>query len=348
MAQESNILIEVSDDGVNFTSLTTLAANVTAYQHTGLTAGVQKYYRITAKGNGSTTLDSATATATATTSLPSNTAPTISSVSTTGTKQVGFELTATYTYADADGDTQGSTSFVWFRADDANGLNKAAIAGATASKYLLANADSGKFISVSVTATDSRGATGTGESQPTQVYQEPALVETAVFNKTTYNDAGAGYMKKTGGGNDWQNIGATASKAFTGDGWVQWRAFDTAKTGNAGGLANGEPITYSSTNVDYQAYNANTDTMVARESGTTANSNLGSAIANYFRVRRRGTVITYETSPAEAGPWVVVHTSAVASPSTDLLYFKAGAYDIGAGVTDAKICANAFTDTVYA
>ncbi|TPE44941.1 hypothetical protein [Pontibacter mangrovi] len=60
MAQESGILLEVSDNGTSgWTQLASLPAGTTSYQHTGLTPGVAKYYRAKALGNGSTTTDSA-------------------------------------------------------------------------------------------------------------------------------------------------------------------------------------------------------------------------------------------------------------------------------------------------
>lgn len=60
MAQESNYIVEVSDNGTTgWTQLAELAAGTTSYSHTGLTAGTTRYYRVKAKGNGTTTSDSA-------------------------------------------------------------------------------------------------------------------------------------------------------------------------------------------------------------------------------------------------------------------------------------------------
>jgi hypothetical protein len=59
MAQETNISVEVSDNGTTgWTQLALLPAGSTSYQHTGLNAGTTKYYRVKAKGNGTTTSDS--------------------------------------------------------------------------------------------------------------------------------------------------------------------------------------------------------------------------------------------------------------------------------------------------
>ncbi len=68
----------------------------------------------------------------------SNSAPTASYVNITddngGNAVVGDSLTGHYTYADADGDAEGATTFRWLR-------NGVAISGATASTYTLAAAD---------------------------------------------------------------------------------------------------------------------------------------------------------------------------------------------------------------
>jgi cyclophilin family peptidyl-prolyl cis-trans isomerase len=59
MAQESNYILEVSDNGTSgWSVLATLPANTTSYQHTGLVVGTTKHYRIKAKGDNATTSDS--------------------------------------------------------------------------------------------------------------------------------------------------------------------------------------------------------------------------------------------------------------------------------------------------
>ncbi|TQV88002.1 Ig-like domain-containing protein [Aliikangiella coralliicola] len=72
-----------------------------------------------------------------------NSAPIATDVSITdvndGEVRVGDELTGNYTYQDADGDTEGATTFVWKR-------NKEVIDGATEKNYTLIDADDGKNI----------------------------------------------------------------------------------------------------------------------------------------------------------------------------------------------------------
>jgi hypothetical protein len=71
-------------------------------------------------------------------------APTASAVSISGTAQVGQLLTGSYTYADANGDPEGTSTFRWLR-------DGVAIGGATAITYTLVNADQGHVITFEVT-----------------------------------------------------------------------------------------------------------------------------------------------------------------------------------------------------
>jgi FG-GAP repeat len=83
-----------------------------------------------------------------------NSAPTASSVSISdgngGNAVVGDSLTGNYTYADVDGDSEGTSTFRWLR-------NGSAIGGATASTYTLVAADSGTAITFEVTPVASSG-----------------------------------------------------------------------------------------------------------------------------------------------------------------------------------------------
>jgi hypothetical protein len=66
-----------------------------------------------------------------------------------GVAQVGQIVTGAYTYQDAD--PEGTSTYRWFRADDANGTNQVAISGATAITYTLTTDDQGKYIRFEVT-----------------------------------------------------------------------------------------------------------------------------------------------------------------------------------------------------
>ncbi len=67
-------------------------------------------------------------------------------VSVSGTEEVYFTLTASYTYEDMDGDIEGNSVIQWYRADDAEGTGKIAISGASDLTYTLTEEDEGKYI----------------------------------------------------------------------------------------------------------------------------------------------------------------------------------------------------------
>ncbi|WP_312159810.1 S-layer homology domain-containing protein [Oscillibacter sp.] len=119
---------------------------------TGATAGMNGYqYRVVVTGAGAMTTNSNSAT------LTVNAPPTATVQAITGTLQVGGTLTGHYTYNDVNGDLQGTSTYKWYRSDDASGLNRTAIAGATAVTYVLQVADTGKFISFEVTPVAATG-----------------------------------------------------------------------------------------------------------------------------------------------------------------------------------------------
>ncbi|MDO8718016.1 MAG: hypothetical protein Q7K20_03425, partial [Polaromonas sp.] len=95
---------------------------------------------------GSVSLDPAAAVAapTADQVVISPAAPTATNVGIDGIAQVGKVLTGVYTYADANNDPQGTSTFRWLRSG-------VAITGATAKTYTLAAADQGKTIIFEVT-----------------------------------------------------------------------------------------------------------------------------------------------------------------------------------------------------
>ncbi|MFN3943098.1 MAG: cadherin-like beta sandwich domain-containing protein [Flavobacterium sp.] len=105
------------------------------------------------------------------TTLISNAAPVASSVNITGTLHIGQTLTGGYTYSDADNDLEGTSTYQWFRADDASGLNTAAISGATNATYTLTAADNGKHVRFGVTP-----VAATGTSPGAQAFSSWQLV----------------------------------------------------------------------------------------------------------------------------------------------------------------------------
>ncbi|MCT4617921.1 MAG: DUF5050 domain-containing protein, partial [Marinisporobacter sp.] len=116
-------------------------------------------------------------------------APEASSVSISGTAQVGEILTGNYNYNDVNGDTEGASTFKWYRSDDVSGTNKTEISGATSKTYELKNTELGKYISFEVTPVASSGTSpgSAVESRVTGkvVAAEAAPVASSVSNRGT-------------------------------------------------------------------------------------------------------------------------------------------------------------------
>ncbi|RYD95607.1 MAG: hypothetical protein EOP54_15515, partial [Sphingobacteriales bacterium] len=112
----------------------------------------------------------------------SNTPPTATLAAITGTLTVGQILTGSYTYTDAENNTESGSTFKWYRSDNSAGLNKSAIANATAKTYTLASADAGKYISFEVTPSD-----GTAFGTAVESSKLGAVVPTSIGSQAIYN-----------------------------------------------------------------------------------------------------------------------------------------------------------------
>ncbi len=88
----------------------------------------------------------------------SNSAPSASNVTFTGTLKTGQTLSGSYVYSDPDSDPESSSAFKWFRSDNGSGANKTVISNATSKTYTLVSADAGKYISFSVIPNDGTDA----------------------------------------------------------------------------------------------------------------------------------------------------------------------------------------------
>jgi uncharacterized protein (TIGR02145 family) len=71
-------------------------------------------------------------------------------------------LTGIYNFLDANDDSEGTSTYKWYTADDAIGTNKTTIAGATASTFTVTNAQAGKYIGFGVTPVAATGNTTPG------------------------------------------------------------------------------------------------------------------------------------------------------------------------------------------
>lgn len=113
---------------------------------------------------------------------PPNSAPTASNVTISGTAQVGRTVTGNYTYADDDGDAEGTSTYRWLR-------NGGAIPGATARTYALVAADEGAQVVFEVTPVAATGVSPGApvQSAAVQVIAAPAV--SATLSTVTANPA---------------------------------------------------------------------------------------------------------------------------------------------------------------
>ena len=88
--------------------------------------------------------------------------PTATNLSISGTETVGNTLTFSYTFVSPVANSEGTSTYEWYRADDASGTNEAAIAGATSLTYVLQAADETKFLRASVIPKDNDSPVNTG------------------------------------------------------------------------------------------------------------------------------------------------------------------------------------------
>ncbi|MFC4303264.1 S-layer homology domain-containing protein [Cohnella boryungensis] len=83
--------------------------------------------------------------------VTANQSPVASNVSVTGTEQVGETLEGGYAYSDLESDSEGNSTFKWYRADSSAGVGEQPISGADATTYVLQPEDRDKYIRFEVT-----------------------------------------------------------------------------------------------------------------------------------------------------------------------------------------------------
>ncbi|MBA2938993.1 DNRLRE domain-containing protein [Paenibacillus sp. CGMCC 1.16610] len=91
--------------------------------------------------------------------VSTNTAPVASNVGISGVAEPGETLTGTYTFTDADGDAEGTSSCSWLMADTENGVYSALV-GQTQKTLQVTSAHVGKFIKFEITPVDAKGLAG--------------------------------------------------------------------------------------------------------------------------------------------------------------------------------------------
>lgn len=95
-----------------------------------------------------------------------NSAPVITDVTLSGTGKLGSTVTAAYVYSDAEQDAEGVSLIKWYRADNADGLNKTVISSATGLSYKITRDDQGKALIFEISPVAVTGsATGVAASE---------------------------------------------------------------------------------------------------------------------------------------------------------------------------------------
>ena len=153
-----------------FTSVTFSDANTGSHTFTGLVQGDSYRATTTSVGNGTLYLTSLEGALSATVIL--TIAPSISSVSISGSAVVGQVLTAQA--SGVSGVPFSSIDLQWFD-------NGAPIGGATGETYVVASSDAGNSITVSLTVTNSVGSAA-ATSAPTAVVSTPSVPPSAPTN----------------------------------------------------------------------------------------------------------------------------------------------------------------------
>jgi uncharacterized protein (TIGR02145 family) len=109
-------------------------------------------------------------------------APVASNVTYTPAPAVALVHTASYSYYDVNFDPEGTSTFQWYRANDAAGAGAVAIPGATSSTYTAVPADGNKFIGFGVTP---KALTGTTTGTEVRYYNTNAVAPVATFTFTS-------------------------------------------------------------------------------------------------------------------------------------------------------------------
>ncbi len=108
-------------------------------------------------------------------------APVVSNVTFSPAPAVALLHTASYTYYDANFDPEGTSTFQWYRANDASGAGAEAISGATSLTYTAGPADGNKFIGFGVTP---KALTGTITGTEVRYFNPNMVLPVATFTFT--------------------------------------------------------------------------------------------------------------------------------------------------------------------
>ncbi|WP_165452402.1 S-layer homology domain-containing protein [Paenibacillus thalictri] len=177
------------------------------------------------------------------------TAPVAKNVTISGATTEGQTVTATYTYEDANGDTENGTTYQWYRSDNAQFTNHAKITGATSLTYLLQNEDVGKYISFEVTpknATVPTTGTAVESAATTVVVKAPAAP--AAKNVSISGTTAEGQTLT--GAYTYEDVNGDAENGTT----YQWYRSDNAQLTNHAKITGATSLTYLLQNEDVGKY----------------------------------------------------------------------------------------------
>ena len=221
-----------------------------------------------------------------------NTAPTASAVSITGTAQVGQTLTGNYTYSDTENDTEGASLYKWYSYTDTSGSGETLLG--TNATYTLTDSELGKYIRFEVTPVASAGTlTGTAVKS---AYTGEVVTNKIAQTALTYNDVTKTY----------------------GD-----AAFTPVYSGGSGSGA----VTYSSSDTSVATIDASTGEVTIKKFGTTTLTVTKAGDATYTiasksctltvgKAQLTATVGDYSKTYGEANPSFTVNVSGFAYGET--------------------------------
>ena len=121
-----------------------------------------------------------------------NEAPVASNIIVSGNFEYGEALTVSYTYTDAENDTEVAPNIQWYRADDSNGFNKVVITTGTSATHTLSVSDIGRYLSVEVTPNANGGAL-TGATVTSAYTSQITAEERPSFTVKDYTKIVAGF-----------------------------------------------------------------------------------------------------------------------------------------------------------
>lgn len=172
--------------------------------------------------------------------------PVASQVAVSGTKLTGQTFTGSYTYSIANGTSEGSSTYQWYRANDAAGTGSVAITGATSKTYVAQDADYGKYLIFKVTAVAASGDVASAATS-SATYGPIASAPKATSVKIKGSNIVGSKLTAS------YTYSDLASKAESGTSFQWYRATDELGTGSVA-ISGATAKTYTVTTTDRGKY----------------------------------------------------------------------------------------------